>query len=178
MVSVDEHKAMIFGMQTKIWGGLHRDICTSYKNDNCSNTSCCGCFLQLVHNLHGCVKCIFTWRFIWRCLHDCTIRIISQRVQNSTWDHPNRPVTSHTLVCKLRKSLYGLKQAPRLSFSKLSTTLLSYGFTQRKTVYNLFIKNYDPVILTVMVNVDAILMCGNTMYDMITSSKCHMQHST
>ena len=37
-------------------------------------------------------------------------------------DHPNH-------VCRLNKSLYGLKQAPRAWFHKLSSCLVSLGFT-------------------------------------------------
>ncbi|CAL2277595.1 unnamed protein product [Prunus armeniaca] len=32
-------------------------------------------------------------------------------------------------VCKLHKALYGLKQAPRAWFHRISTFLLSFGFT-------------------------------------------------
>lgn len=78
---------------------------------------------------------------------------------------PTKSGTSPTLVCKLRKSLYGLKQAPRPWFSKLSTTLLNLGFTQLKTDYSLFIRNNDNVTLTVLVYVDDLLICGNTMSD-------------
>ncbi|GAA0185437.1 hypothetical protein LIER_32725 [Lithospermum erythrorhizon] len=41
-------------------------------------------------------------------------------------------------VCRLRKSLYGLKQVFRQWFAKLSTALLSLGYSQSKNDYSLY----------------------------------------
>ena len=44
------------------------------------------------------------------------------------------------LVCNLQESLYGLKQANRQWLSKLSQALISYGHTQSKSDYSLFVQ--------------------------------------
>ncbi|CAL9006756.1 unnamed protein product [Prunus brigantina] len=48
---------------------------------------------------------------------------------------PTRP----SYVCKLHKALYGLKQAPRAWFHRISTFLLSVGFTLSQADTSLFI---------------------------------------
>ena len=68
-----------------------------------------------------------------------------------------------TLVCKLLKSLYGLKQAPRQWFSKLSLTLLDFGFVQSKADYSLFTKVTHNTITLVLVYVDDLLLSGNNL---------------
>ena len=61
-------------------------------------------------------------------------------------------------VCKLQKSLYGLKQAPRAWFLKLSTYLLTLGFTASKTDTSLFFKYHNKVPYFLLIYVDDILL--------------------
>ncbi|CAB79159.1 LTR retrotransposon like protein [Arabidopsis thaliana] len=64
-------------------------------------------------------------------------------------------------VCRLHKSLYGLKQAPRCWFSKLSSALKQYGFTQSLSDYSLFSYNNDGVFVHVLVYVDDLIISGS-----------------
>lgn len=66
----------------------------------------------------------------------------------------------HT-ICKLNKSLYGLKQSPRTWFDKLSTTLLSFGFSRARSDHSLFVKHSPSSTIYVLVYVDDILVTGN-----------------
>lgn len=81
--------------------------------------------------------------------------------------HQDQEKTSQNshLVCKLKKSLYGLKQAPRNWFSKLSQTLLKMGFNQSKSDYSLFVIHTQEVITIILVYVDDLLICGNSLTD-------------
>lgn len=48
-------------------------------------------------------------------------------------------------VCRLRKSLYSLKQAPRCWFAKLAAALRTFGFTQARADYSLFVYSKNGV---------------------------------
>ena len=61
-------------------------------------------------------------------------------------------------VCQLNKSLYGLKQAPRTWFLKLSTYLLSLGFSASKTDTSLFFKYHNNIPYIFLIYVDDILL--------------------
>ena len=75
------------------------------------------------------------------------------RFKNS--DHPN-------YICRLNKSLYGLKQAPREWFHKLTSCLISLGFTGSKTDTSLFLKPYSPFPFFVLIYIDDMLiLCPN-----------------
>lgn len=98
---------------------------------------------------------------------------------DDTSEH-HQPASASGLVCKLKKSLYGLKQAPRLWFSKLSITLLTLGFKQSKSDYSLFVIHSASTITIVLVYVDDLLICGNSMAEIaklkaLLSSSFHMK---
>ena len=70
--------------------------------------------------------------------------------------------TSPNSVCRLKKSLYGLKQANRQWFNKLTTFLLTYGFTQSYADTSLFTLTKDGSFTALLVYVDDIILAGNT----------------
>ena len=61
-------------------------------------------------------------------------------------------------VCQLKKSLYELKQAPRAWFLKLSTYLLSLGFSASKIDTSLFFKYSNQIPIFLLIYVDDILL--------------------
>jgi len=64
-------------------------------------------------------------------------------------------------VCKLKRALYGLKQANREWFAKLSSFLLSMGYTQSMNDHSLFINSSERSFTTLLVYVDDIILAGN-----------------
>jgi len=77
--------------------------------------------------------------------------------------NPNDPP-----VCKLKKSLYGLKQASRQWFSKLSSSLLHFGFIQAKSNPILFIKQTSNSLMTVLIYVGDVIIASNDIAEIAT----------
>lgn len=66
-------------------------------------------------------------------------------------------------VCKLSRSLYGLKQASRQWNAKLTTALLSIGFSQAKSDPSLFTKAGSNCFAALLVYVDDIIIASDNM---------------
>lgn len=65
-------------------------------------------------------------------------------------------------VCKLHKSIYGLKQSPRAWFLKLTSALLSWGFSGSKADSSMFIYKSATHMLVFLVYVDDIIVTGSS----------------
>ena len=63
-------------------------------------------------------------------------------------------------VYKLDKALYGLKQAPRAWYDRLSTFLLTHGYTRGKIDNTLFLRKQGKDLFIVQVYVDDIIFGG------------------
>ncbi|GKC18112.1 retrovirus-related pol polyprotein from transposon TNT 1-94, partial [Tanacetum coccineum] len=75
-------------------------------------------------------------------------------------------------VCKLSKALYGLKQAPRAWFHRLSTFLVSYGFTSSRADTSLFVFRSNSCIMYLLVYVDDLILTGNDETTITTFISC------
>jgi len=79
-------------------------------------------------------------------------------IQPQGYVHPQYP--NH--VCILHKSLYVLRQAPCSWFSKLSTKLLSVGFSESKADTSLFMLQKFNYVIYIIFYVDDILITGSS----------------
>ncbi|KAM2791538.1 hypothetical protein PS2_003309 [Malus domestica] len=77
--------------------------------------------------------------------------------QPSGFIDPARP----HYVCKLHKSFYDLKQAPRAWFYRISSFLLTAGFTQNITDPSLFIYRFGHHTIFFLLYVDDIVLIGS-----------------
>jgi hypothetical protein len=68
-------------------------------------------------------------------------------------------------VFKLQKSLYGLKQASRKWYEKLTSLLLSEGYTQSNSDYSLFINAHGSDFTALLVYVDDIILAGSSLHE-------------
>ena len=66
------------------------------------------------------------------------------------------------LVYKLKKSIYGLKQAPRAWFSKLASSLISFGFKPTRCDTSLFVHATPKFITYILVYVNDIIITGSS----------------
>ncbi|KAF5459135.1 hypothetical protein F2P56_023115 [Juglans regia] len=74
-------------------------------------------------------------------------------------------------VYKLKKSLYGLKQASRQWLSKLSSSLLQFGFTQGKSDSSLFIRKTLRSFMALLIYVDDVIIASDNLIDVATMKK-------
>ncbi|XP_058783954.1 uncharacterized mitochondrial protein AtMg00810-like [Vicia villosa] len=76
---------------------------------------------------------------------------------------PGMPTSNSSQVCKLQKSLYGLKQASRQWYSKLSSFLLSIGYSQSQADHSLYTKSTHAEFTALLVYVDDIVLAGTSL---------------
>lgn len=67
-------------------------------------------------------------------------------------------------VCRLHKSLSGFKQASCQWYSKFSSALLSFGFTQSRADYILFLYTRDDTFMALLVYADDIIIAGSHLF--------------
>ncbi|KAI0496461.1 hypothetical protein KFK09_022778 [Dendrobium nobile] len=79
-------------------------------------------------------------------------------------------------VCKLHKAIYGLKQAPRQWYTKLTQSLVQFGFIFSKADPSLLIYTKSTVQLYLLIYVDDLLLTGND--SSTIQSLLHMLRST
>jgi len=61
-------------------------------------------------------------------------------------------------VCPLHRALYGLKQAPQVWFSKFSSTVYSFGFTQSSYDRALFIRHTNKGRILVLIYINDMII--------------------
>lgn len=75
---------------------------------------------------------------------------------------PGMSITSDSKICKLHKYLYGLKQASGQWYSKLSSYLISIGYSQSQADHSLYVKTTSHSFTALLVYVDDIVLVGDS----------------
>lgn len=78
---------------------------------------------------------------------------------------PVLPTSHPNHVCKLLKSLYGLKQSSRQWFARLSSFILTKGFSQSSSDCSLFIKKSHSSFIALLIYVDDIILADNDIHE-------------
>ncbi|CAL0317151.1 unnamed protein product [Lupinus luteus] len=74
---------------------------------------------------------------------------------------PGLSITDPKLVCKLDKSIYCLKQASRQCHNKLTSTLVTIGYSKCPSDHSLFVKYVQSSFTIILVYVDDLILAGN-----------------
>lgn len=74
---------------------------------------------------------------------------------------PRFKCSNPNMVFRLHKSLYDLKHAPRCWFTKLDTSLKSYGFRQSYFDYSLLTYTRGTTQINVLMDMDDLIIFGN-----------------
>lgn len=84
---------------------------------------------------------------------------------------PGLAASNSSQVCKLHRSLYGLKQASRQWYVKLSSFLLSVGYSQSQADCSLYVKSTPASFTALLVYVDDIVLAGNSLHEIHSVKK-------
>lgn len=74
-------------------------------------------------------------------------------------------VPNKNLVFKLKRCIYGLNQASRQWNHKLTSTLISLGYSQSKSDYSLFTKKTKSCFTTILVYVDDFVLACDSLLE-------------
>lgn len=88
---------------------------------------------------------------------------------------PGMSTTSDSKVCKLHKYIYGLTQASRQWYSKLSSFLISIGYSQSHDDHSPYVKAISHSFIALLVYVNDIILTGDSM-DEIQFVKHQLDH--
>jgi len=78
---------------------------------------------------------------------------------------PGLHVSKPGQVCRLQRYLYGLKKTSRQWYDKLSSFLISHGYTQSAFQHSLFLKFSTNTIIALLLYVDDVVLAGNDIHE-------------